>query len=53
MRPLQIIAVHTALAALLALQSNTEKSAMAAWQSSDLTWRMNGMLPGMDGRQAS
>ena len=52
-RPHQEIAVRMALAALPAGKSNIESSAMAAWQSSDLTWRQNGLLPGMEGRQAS
>ena len=53
MRPHQISAVRMALAALLALQSELESSATAVWQSSDQSWRQNGMLPGTEGRQAS
>ena len=28
-------------------------AAQLAWQSSDLTWRQNEVLPGMEGHQAS
>ena len=53
MRPFQLIAVRMAPAALLALQSKRERSAMAAWQSTDRTCWQSGMLPEMKGRQAS
>ena len=41
------VAAPMALAALHVGKSKIDSPATAAWQSSDLTWQRNGMLPGM------
>ena len=45
-RPRPVVA-PLALAALHVGKSEIDSPATAAWQSSDLTWQRNGMLPGM------